>query len=440
MIATPNRAPGASRAPHPTPDRTTNTTPAPQRPRELTEATKLTEASEATKSPSPPPPPLPRGEEMFTRSVNEVRVHDSRNEKTKSHTDQSGKSRSDATAPSPVADGGGGESARRRGSSSATQSTREKTNHAASSPPGRGNDRTKRERGEGPHEQTKARFQQVAQRAHAPEKQTAEPPKPKGSSSAGQPTTNAPQQPNLPDNVTESDLLDAFLDGSFSLPQLCEHFQLDPLQLLAYLESPQTKHLLDTLARIAAIREKTIAAQARVAATHRLAELATWAHTATPAEARAFETARKAAAQLLKAPQSSDTTPSELKPSVPGPQASRAHRSTDPDAPTPQPPRSQTNPPSKPSVSPRRGPTTSRVRARPVEASTACRKNPPARAVDTVRAGILLCASCFRTGPFALLAIFFTFTKKRRARTTRRAIQPHVATRTVISPGTCRSR
>ena len=112
-----------------------------------------------------------------------------------------------------------------------------------------------------------------------------------------------PQPYKLPEHIIESNLLDALLDASFDLPDLCIHFKLSPHELLDYLESPETKQLLETLTKIAEIREKMIASQARVAATHRLSELARHGHiTDSPREARANETARKAAAQLLRAP------------------------------------------------------------------------------------------------------------------------------------------
>ena len=166
-------------------------------------------------------------------------------------TDQSADAKASAPPPSLVADGGGAESSRRRGSSYDVQATKNSTQ--PTNPP------------------------------HYP---------------APQPT---PQPYKLPDHIIESNLLDALLDGSFDLPDLCIHFKLDPHELLAYLKSPQTNQLLNTLAKIADIRANMIASQAQVAATHRLSELARHGHiTDSPRQARANETARKAAAQLLR--------------------------------------------------------------------------------------------------------------------------------------------
>ncbi len=110
----------------------------------------------------------------------------------------------------------------------------------------------------------------------------------------------APPIPTLPEGKNLSRFLDAFLDGSFSIPSICDEFELTLYEVLALLESTEVQNALETLKKIATIRQDTIAIQARVTAIHRLSELATYAHTADAVEARAFETARKSAAQIIR--------------------------------------------------------------------------------------------------------------------------------------------
>ncbi len=122
------------------------------------------------------------------------------------------------------------------------------------------------------------------------------------------PTTTTEARPNndtqtiptLPEGKNLSRFLDAFLDGSFSIPSICDEFELTVYEVLALLESSEVQNALEALKKIANIRQDTIAAQARVTAIHRLSELATYAHTANATEARAFETARKSAAQIIR--------------------------------------------------------------------------------------------------------------------------------------------
>ncbi len=116
--------------------------------------------------------------------------------------------------------------------------------------------------------------------------------------------------PTLPEGKNLSRFLDAFLDGSFSIPSICDEFELTLEEVLALLESTEVQNALETLKKIATIRQDTIATQARATAILRLSELATYAHTADAVEARAFETARKTAAQIIR------TTNPKRKPSA----------------------------------------------------------------------------------------------------------------------------
>jgi hypothetical protein len=219
--------------------------------------------------------------------------------------------------PSPVAvrkwGGGGAESARRRGSSlgarnkkgdkeTASQTAKVAQRRLAPSPAcGGGGERSE---AEGVFEPTQ---QPHASNAHNPS-----------------------EHPTLPKDTHIGEFIDAFLDGSFDLTDLCTRFQLAPQDLLTFLESPSIQALFETLERIATLREKAIAAQSRVVAAHRLSELAKYAHTADKHEARAFETARTAATKCLR------TSQENTRPRLPCPRTSRRHAITQQSNPDPQ--------------------------------------------------------------------------------------------------------
>ncbi len=125
-------------------------------------------------------------------------------------------------------------------------------------------------------------------------------------------------------------LLADYLAAELPIIQLCEFHDITPDQLTAWLERPDTQRTLAALERAAAQRERIVAAEARVAATARLRDLAAfpadYATNASSISPRAAETARKAAAQLLRTKPPAPRSPAPAQPAPPTPAPRRTHR------------------------------------------------------------------------------------------------------------------
>ena len=105
----------------------------------------------------------------------------------------------------------------------------------------------------------------------------------------------------LPETTDEAALLREFLIADTDLMLLADNHLLHIRQLIAWVDSEPVQKILADMERIAEIRTRAILAQAKSAATTRLAQAATQDPDRIPkAQIAAHESARKAASQLLR--------------------------------------------------------------------------------------------------------------------------------------------